>query len=172
VVVSLCGCHLLGDRRFIALVSPALEALAVELVEVDAVGLVGDEEIEHGPDERQAAVLAGEAAHDLGAAFDLAEGSLEQIRRSPSAAVPGWVAQVRHERVQIVGQAPSGARSSKTPPSPSPSSTGSCTTQPCSKSTATATDAPTSRTPRAAPRQPQPSAPGWGIPMITPGEFP
>ena len=55
------------------LVSRSLEALAVELVEADAVGLVGDEEVECGPDERQAALLAGEAAHHLGAAFDLAE---------------------------------------------------------------------------------------------------
>jgi hypothetical protein len=34
--------------------------LTVEGVEVDVVGLVGDQEIEGRPDERQAAVVAGE----------------------------------------------------------------------------------------------------------------
>jgi hypothetical protein len=77
----------------------------VELVEADAVGLVGDEEIEDGPDEREAAVLAGEAAHHLGPAFDLAERTLEQVGASPPAAVAGWIAQVNDERVQIVGEA-------------------------------------------------------------------
>jgi hypothetical protein len=57
----------------VALVPHSLEALAVELVEVDAVRLVGDEEIEHGPDQGEAALFAGEPAHDLGAALDLAE---------------------------------------------------------------------------------------------------
>jgi hypothetical protein len=57
-MVSLCGCHLLGDRLLCALVSGSFEALAVERVEVDAVGLVGDQEIEHGPAEREAAGLA------------------------------------------------------------------------------------------------------------------
>jgi hypothetical protein len=47
--------------------------LAVELREPDAVGLVSDQEVEHGPDEGEAAVLAGEPAHHLGATFDLAE---------------------------------------------------------------------------------------------------
>jgi hypothetical protein len=61
------------------LVSRPAEALAVELVEADAVGLVCDQEVEDGPDEREAAVLAGEATHHLGAAFDLAERALEQI---------------------------------------------------------------------------------------------
>jgi hypothetical protein len=41
------------------LVAHPLEALAVELVEVEAVGLVSDQEIEHGPDERETALLAG-----------------------------------------------------------------------------------------------------------------
>jgi hypothetical protein len=54
--------------------------LAVELVEPDAVGFVGDQEVEDRPDERQAAFLAGEAAHHLGPPFDLAERALEQIR--------------------------------------------------------------------------------------------
>src|SRR2546430_17508149 len=73
VVVSLCGAHLLGDRLITALVSHPLEALTVEFVEADAVGLVGDEDVEDGPHERQAAFLAGEATHHLGPALDLAE---------------------------------------------------------------------------------------------------
>jgi hypothetical protein len=79
VVVSLCGCHLLGDGLVGALVARSFEALAVERVEVDAVGLVGDQQVEYCPDEGQAALLAGEAAHHLGASFDLSEGPLEQV---------------------------------------------------------------------------------------------
>ena len=90
---------------FVSFVADPLEALALEFVEADAVGLVGDQEVEDGPDEGEAAVLAGEAAHHLRAPFDLAERSLEEVGGSPSAAVPGWVAQVHDERVQIVGQA-------------------------------------------------------------------
>ena len=51
----------------------------VELVEVDAVGLVRDQEVEHGPDQGEAAFLAWEAAHYLGPAFDLAERSFEEV---------------------------------------------------------------------------------------------
>src|SRR5206468_7799650 len=76
-----------------------------ELGELDAVGGVADVEVKHGPDERQAAGLAGEAADHLGAAFDLAERSLEQVRASPPPAVSGRVAQVHDERVEVVGQA-------------------------------------------------------------------
>jgi hypothetical protein len=90
---------------FVSFVADPLEALALEFVEADAVGLVGDEEVEDGPDEGEAAVLAGEAAHHLGSPFDLAKGSLEEIGGSPPAAVSGRVAQVHDERVQIVGQA-------------------------------------------------------------------
>ena len=79
-MVSLGGCHLLGDGLLGAVVSRSFEALAVERVEVDAVGLMGDQQVEHGPDQGEAAGLAGEAAHHLGAAFDLAERALEQIR--------------------------------------------------------------------------------------------
>jgi hypothetical protein len=61
-------------------VAGSFEALAVEHVEVDAVGLVGDEEVEGGPDEGEAAVFAGEAAHHFGSAVDFAEGALEQVR--------------------------------------------------------------------------------------------
>ena len=57
---SLCGGHLLGDRVVGFVVSDAVESLAVELGEPDAVGLLGDEEIQGGPDQGQAAVLAGE----------------------------------------------------------------------------------------------------------------
>jgi hypothetical protein len=38
-----------------------------------ALGLVGDEQVEHGPDHVEAADLAGDPADRLGAAFDLAE---------------------------------------------------------------------------------------------------
>ena len=62
-----------------SLVWHPLEALAFELGELDAVGGVGDVEVEHGPDEREAAGLAGEPADDLGAALDFAERSLEQV---------------------------------------------------------------------------------------------
>src|ERR671930_441495 len=69
-----------------------LEVLALELGELDAVGGVRDVEVEHGPDEREAARFAGEAADDLGAAFDLAERAFEQVRAPPPAAVARRVA--------------------------------------------------------------------------------
>jgi hypothetical protein len=105
VTLSLCGAHLLGGCLLIALVSDPLEVLALELGEPDAVGLVGEVEVEDGPDERQAAFLTGKPADDLGAALDLAEGSLEQVRRPPPPAVAYRVAQVHDERVEIIGQA-------------------------------------------------------------------
>jgi hypothetical protein len=71
------------------LVADALEALAFELGELDAVGGVADVEVKDGPDEREAAGLAGEPADDLGAAFDLAERSLEQVGAAPPPAMPG-----------------------------------------------------------------------------------
>jgi len=80
VVVSLCGAHLLGGRVFTAFVSDPLEALALEFGELDAVGGVADVEVKHGPDEREAAGLAGEAADHLGAPLDLAQRSLERVR--------------------------------------------------------------------------------------------
>jgi hypothetical protein len=73
VVVSLGGGHLLGDGLFVFLVAQSLEVLAFELGELDAVGGVADVEVEDGPDEGEAAGLAGEAADHLGAALDLAE---------------------------------------------------------------------------------------------------
>jgi hypothetical protein len=57
----------------VSFVSDPLEALAFEFAEPDAVGGVGDVEVEHGPDEGEATGLAGEAADHLGAAFDLAQ---------------------------------------------------------------------------------------------------
>jgi hypothetical protein len=80
VVVSLGGGDLLGDELFVSLVADSLELLAFELGELDPVGGVADVEVEHGPDEREAAGLAGEAADHLGAAFDLAERPFEQVR--------------------------------------------------------------------------------------------
>ena len=79
--------------------------LAVDLGEPDAVRFVGDDEIEHGPDQGEAAVLAAEPADHFGAAFDLAEGSLEEVGAALSAAVADGVAQVHDERVEVVGQA-------------------------------------------------------------------
>src|SRR5215217_2212603 len=76
---TLCGVHLLWGG-FVSLVSESLEALAFELGEADAVGGVADVEVEHGPDQRQAAGLAGEAADHLGAALDLTERAFEQVR--------------------------------------------------------------------------------------------
>jgi hypothetical protein len=51
----------------------ALEVLAFELGELDAVGGVADVEVEDGPDEGEAAGLAGEAADHLGAPLDLVQ---------------------------------------------------------------------------------------------------
>src|SRR5438105_4787765 len=66
--VSLSGCHLLvSGLLFIARVSHAREALAFELAEAHALLGVGEVEVEDGPDEGEAAGLAGEAADDLGA---------------------------------------------------------------------------------------------------------
>ena len=59
MVVSLGGGHLLGSGVVGRLVSDALEALAFELGELDAVGGVSDVEVKDGPDEREAAGLAG-----------------------------------------------------------------------------------------------------------------
>ena len=69
----LCRGDLLGGRVLGRGVAGAVQVLAVGGGEADAVGLVGDQEVEDGPADSEAAVFAGEAAHDLGAAFDLAE---------------------------------------------------------------------------------------------------
>ena len=80
MVLSLGGGQLLGEGVVGSLVSHSLEGLALELGELDAVGGVGDVEVQDGPDEREAARLAGEAADDLGAAFNFAERPFEQVR--------------------------------------------------------------------------------------------
>jgi hypothetical protein len=78
--VSLCGGDLLVDGvRVGLLVFDSVEVLAVDVGEGGAVAGVAEEQVEHGPDERQAAGLAGEAADHLGPSFDLAEGAFEQV---------------------------------------------------------------------------------------------
>ena len=79
-----------------------LDELAVEVVEADAVG-AGDDEVEHRPAEGEAAGLAGEAADHLGAPADLDEGALEQVRGPDPVVVLGRPAQVREDRVEVVG---------------------------------------------------------------------
>jgi hypothetical protein len=104
-VLSLCGGHLLGDWFVGRLVSDALEVLAFELGELDAVGGVGDVEVKDGPDQGEAAGLAGEPADYLRPALDLAQRPLEQVRRAPPPAVSGRVPQVHDEGVEVVGEA-------------------------------------------------------------------
>src|SRR5687767_8173747 len=60
-------------------------------------------EFEDGPDQAERAGLAGEAPDHLGAATDFDEGPLEQIRTAYALAVLGRPAQVRDERVVVVG---------------------------------------------------------------------
>jgi hypothetical protein len=67
-VVGFGGGGILGDRLVASFVAHAAEALAFELGESDAVGGVGDVEVKDGPDEREAAGLAGEPADHFGAA--------------------------------------------------------------------------------------------------------
>jgi hypothetical protein len=81
-----------------------LSLLALELGELDAVGGVRDVEAKDGPDERQAAGLAGEAADHLGAPLDLTERALEQVRAAPAPPVSGRIAQMHDQRVQVAGQ--------------------------------------------------------------------
>ncbi len=85
MAVSLCGVHLLGDRLLAAFVAHSLEALTVELVEVDAVGLVSDEEVEDGPDEGEAALFA-------------LEGPMTLVRRLTSASDRSSRFMLRHRR--------------------------------------------------------------------------
>jgi hypothetical protein len=66
---------------------------------------VGDVELEDGPDEGEAAGLAGEAADHLGAVFHRGERPSEQVRGAPPAAVSGRVVQVHDERVEVVREA-------------------------------------------------------------------
>jgi hypothetical protein len=79
VALSLSGARLLVGRLFAAGVSHSAQVVAFELAEPDAVLGVGDVEVKHGPDEGQAAGLAGEAADDLGATFDIGQRPFEQV---------------------------------------------------------------------------------------------
>ena len=67
------GCLLVEGVGVGLLVFDSVEVLAVEVGECGAVAGVAEEQVEHGPDEREAAVLAGEAAHHFGAPADFAE---------------------------------------------------------------------------------------------------
>ena len=59
-------------------------------------------ELQHGPDQRQRAGLAGQAADDLGAAADLDERALQQVRAAGALAVLQREAQVRDELVDVL----------------------------------------------------------------------
>ena len=110
--VALAGgepAHLLVERVLVCLlVFDPVEVLAVDVGERGAVAGVVEEEVEDRPDQCQAAGLAGEAAHHLGAPADLAERPLEQVRAAPPFAVPERVAQMDNERVEVLGQAAGG----------------------------------------------------------------
>jgi len=72
--LSLSGGHLLVERVWVGLlVLDSVEVLAVDVGEGRAVAGVAEEQVEHRSDEREATGLAGEAAHDFGAATDLSE---------------------------------------------------------------------------------------------------
>jgi hypothetical protein len=103
---SVCAAH--ASSGMVCSRSPYLvrRGVAVRAGEADAVGGVGDVEVEHGPDGSEAPGLGGEAADHLGPPLDRARRPLER-GRSPSTADPGHVAQVDRERVEVVGQ-PSG----------------------------------------------------------------
>jgi len=104
-MVSLSGSHLLVVAGlFAAGVSHAEQALAFELVEADAVLGVGEVDVEDGPDEREAAGLAREAADRFGAAFDLgARGPALAIRRRQA---PRRLLRHRREANASPGSAP------------------------------------------------------------------
>src|SRR5579885_2563770 len=92
-----------GDRLLVSvatllLARAALDPLAVEVVEADAVG-AGDDEVEDRPAEGEAAGLAGEAADHLRPSLHLAEAPLEQVRGAPHAAMLERVAQVHGQGV-------------------------------------------------------------------------
>ena len=101
--MSLSGGHLLVEGvRVGLLVLDAVEVLAVDVGERRAVAGVAEEQVEHGPDEREAAGLAGEPAHHFRAPADLTEGAFEQVRAAPPFAVPQGVAEVHDERIEVV----------------------------------------------------------------------
>jgi hypothetical protein len=86
--VSLSGCDLLVGGFFSVGVSHAGEALAFVLAKPHAVFGVDEVDTKHAPGQGDAADLAGEAADDLGAAFDLSQRSSQQVGGAPPPAVP------------------------------------------------------------------------------------
>ena len=104
--MSLSGGDLLvSGWLFLVGVSHAGEALAFELAEAHAVFGVGEVEVEYGPDEGEAAGLAGEAADDLGAAFDLGQRAFQEVGGAPASAVAQRVAQARQQPPASAGLA-------------------------------------------------------------------
>ena len=74
------GAHLVVERVAVGLsVFDAVEVLAIDLGERGAVAGVAEEQVEHRPDEGEAAGLAGEPAHHLGAPADLPERPFEEV---------------------------------------------------------------------------------------------
>jgi hypothetical protein len=61
--------------------------------------------VQDRPDQRQAALLAGQAADDLDPAAGLAEGPLDQVGVADALAVLGREQQVGDECVEVVGDA-------------------------------------------------------------------
>jgi hypothetical protein len=104
MVVSLCGVHLLGDGLVGWLVADALEALAFDLGELDAVGGVGDVEVKHGPDELRQLVSPGKRPITLVRRLTSPSDLSSRFVDPPPPAVSG-VAQVHDERVEVVGEA-------------------------------------------------------------------
>jgi hypothetical protein len=101
--LSLGGGDLLVEGvRVGLLVFDSVEVLAVDVGERGAVAGVAEEQIEHRPNEREAAGLAGEPAHHLRAPANLTERSLQEICRAPSFAVSERVAQVHDERIEVI----------------------------------------------------------------------
>ena len=79
MVVSLGGGHLLWEGVIVSVIAEALEALAFELGELDAVGGVADVEVKDGPDEGEAAGFAAAGASTTGCR------SSRRVRRLPAA---------------------------------------------------------------------------------------
>jgi hypothetical protein len=74
---------------------------------VDTTGLVGDQQVKHGPDRRAAVGLAGEPAIIFVRRLTSSR-PLEQASRAPPSSVAQRIAQVDYERVQVIGQAARG----------------------------------------------------------------
>src|SRR5438445_13297858 len=88
----------------------SVELVAVDVGELDPVAGVVDLEVEHGPDEREAALLAREPSDHLRPSLHLAERPLEQVGRAPALAVAQRVAQMDDESIEIVREASRGRR--------------------------------------------------------------